>query len=505
MKVLYSLLLTLLLSRPLRAQDNYIATSPVSATPGARNVITGVQAGNTTMTGTDNTFVGYQAGQSNTTGQGNIFVGIGTGKSNKQGNYNTFLGINAGQKNISGTNNSFIGSGAGLNNTTGSTNAFIGNNAGYSNTGGYNNAFIGTEAGYSNTGGYNNAFIGTKSGFSNTGGYNNAFIGYVAGYSNTTGRNNAFIGYQAGVYNTEGIFNAFVGNQAGLNNTTGNANTFVGNDAGQKNTTGSDNTFVGSGAGLNNTTGQKNTYFGNDAGNNSKGDNNAFFGIKAGFDNTTGSNNTMLGFNTQPTSGTLQNTVAIGANATVARSNAIVLGDPANTSVAVGIGTNNPQFPLDVRGVIRLQNSGTIKFTHLLNPTLRNGMTDQFLTVNEEGETVLARHQLRIDNVNQWSDKVFAKGYALKSLAEIETHIQRHGHLPNVPSAVQVVKDGIDPAKMDATLLEKIEELTLYSIKQEKENQKLKARVAELAKGNQTSQQQIDELKALVKQLLEKK
>lgn len=79
--------------------------------------------------------------------------------------------------------------------------------------------------------------------------------------------------------------------------------------------------------------------------------------------------------------------------------------------------------------------------------------------------------KVEIASVNGWADYVFKKGYPLMSLAEVEKHIQDKGHLPNIPSADDVVKNGVDLGVMDARLLEKIEELTLYSIEQ---NKKLK-------------------------------
>ncbi|CAN5320112.1 hypothetical protein BH09BAC4_BH09BAC4_52000 [soil metagenome] len=91
--------------------------------------------------------------------------------------------------------------------------------------------------------------------------------------------------------------------------------------------------------------------------------------------------------------------------------------------MVVGIGTDSPQFPLDVRGNIRIQGNGTLKFSHLVNPKLRNGSTDQFLTVNEQGETVLARYRLQISDQNQWADRVFDSSYKLKPLAEVERQI----------------------------------------------------------------------------------
>ena len=70
---------------------------------------------------------------------------------------------------------------------------------------------------------------------------------------------------------------------------------------------------------------------------------------------------------------------------------------------------------------------------------------------------------------SNWPDYVFEENYDLKSLAEIEDFIQTEGHLPNIPSAEEVAEDGIALAKMNALLLEKIEELTLHMIRLEKE------------------------------------
>jgi len=76
---------------------------------------------------------------------------------------------------------------------------------------------------------------------------------------------------------------------------------------------------------------------------------------------------------------------------------------------------------------------------------------------------------------NVWADYVFNKDYKLDSLEEVEKHIAEKGHLPNMPSAAEVIVKGINVAEMDAKLMEKIEELTLYSIQQNKRIKKLEA------------------------------
>ncbi len=73
-----------------------------------------------------------------------------------------------------------------------------------------------------------------------------------------------------------------------------------------------------------------------------------------------------------------------------------------------------------------------------------------------------------------WSDFVFEDSYVLPTLNEVESYIQINKHLPAVPSEQMVINEGIDLGEMDAILLQKIEELTLYTIEQQKEIQQLK-------------------------------
>jgi len=83
-----------------------------------------------------------------------------------------------------------------------------------------------------------------------------------------------------------------------------------------------------------------------------------------------------------------------------------------------------------------------------------------------------------------WPDFVFAKDYVLPTLQETEKHIREKGHLPGIPSAAEVEKNGIELGDMNKKLLQKIEELTLYLIEMKKENetkhQKLQAEINQL-------------------------
>ncbi|MDR0207211.1 MAG: hypothetical protein LBI45_08160 [Bacteroidales bacterium] len=68
-----------------------------------------------------------------------------------------------------------------------------------------------------------------------------------------------------------------------------------------------------------------------------------------------------------------------------------------------------------------------------------------------------------------WPDYVFAKDYKLLPLSEVEEFIDKNQHLPNVPSAVEVENNGIQLGEMNAILIRKVEELTLYVLDLQKQ------------------------------------
>jgi hypothetical protein len=160
----------------------------------------------------------------------------------------------------------------------------------------------------------------------------------------------------------------------------------------------------------------------------------------------------------------LERASALGYNAKVSVDDGLVLGD--TTLVKVGIGLSNPRYRLDVKGVFNMRtayNSPAFKIND------RN-----FLELDEKGLFVLNSFKMKYENENQWSDKVFDKTYKLMSLQEVSKFINENKHLPNVPSAQEVVKNGVSIDEMVSKLLEKVEELTLYTIQQQKEIEDLK-------------------------------
>jgi len=180
---------------------------------------------------------------------------------------------------------------------------------------------------------------------------------------------NATTSYNLGgdmfAYGSSSNKNAFLG-FAGNSTTTGGSNTGSGMGALAADTTGGGNTASGYNALLNNTSGAFNTATGDTSlAGNVTGAYNSALGYLAGqavggasFYN----NNTFIGAGAAGTtsSGLLTNATAVGSNAEVAESNALVLGAitgvNGGTSVNVGIGTTTPQFPLDVNGTINTAN-----------------------------------------------------------------------------------------------------------------------------------------------------
>ncbi len=83
--------------------------------------------------------------------------------------------------------------------------------------------------------------------------------------------------------------------------------------------------------------------------------------------------------------------------------------------------------------------------------------------------------ELRVRNSASWPDYVFEADYQLPSLQEVQQHIAEKGHLPGIPSAAEVsAQGGMEVGEMQRLLLEKVEQLTLYTIETDKQNTQLR-------------------------------
>ncbi len=108
----------------------------------------------------------------------------------------------------------------------------------------------------------------------------------------------------------------------------------------------------------------------------------------------------------------------------------------------IGVGTDNPKNKLDVAGTIRAT-------------------------------------EVKVEAL-PWADFVFNENYKLRSLEEVKAHIEEHKHLPDIPSEADVKENGVSLGEMQAKLLQKIEELTLYVIKQDEKNKALEKEIQSL-------------------------
>jgi len=82
--------------------------------------------------------------------------------------------------------------------------------------------------------------------------------------------------------------------------------------------------------------------------------------------------------------------------------------------------------------------------------------------------------------VTGWADYVFDPNYVLPPLPELEKHIRRNKHLPDIPAEAEIVRDGLDMGEMQQKQMKKIEELTLYLIEQNKKMEKQQQVILEL-------------------------
>lgn len=95
--------------------------------------------------------------------------------------------------------------------------------------------------------------------------------------------------------------------------------------------------------------------------------------------------------------------------------------------------------------------------------------SDELLTVNG----IIHAREIKVDLNTNLADYVFNSDYNLMSLPEVEKYVKENKHLPEIPSATEVQKNGLSVGEMQNKLLQKIEELTLYVIEQQKRIEQL--------------------------------
>lgn len=135
----------------------------------------------------------------------------------------------------------------------------------------------------------------------------------------------------------------------------------------------------------------------------------------------------------------------------------------------------------------------TVKMAILGNGNIGIGTVSPSAKLSVNGDIVAKK--LTITQTG-WSDYVFEKEYKLRSLQNLETFIKEKKHLPEVPAASEVEMKGVNVADMQALLLKKVEELTLYVIAQGKKIEELQQRSTSQQKEIKQQDQTIQKLNA---------
>jgi len=190
----------------------------------------------------------------------------------------------------------------------------------------------------------------------------------------------------------------------------------------------------------------------------------------------------------------------------------------------IGIGTESPQAKLDVVGSLKAQSlnitnnlsassanitgkiyasgfenthSATTDWNRANRLTVNRDLTKALVVTNSGtnqdvfivyGNGVLSTKKIFTEKIevtltaldHYWYDHVFYPDYELRSLSELEQYIKQNHRLPEIPSAQEVLENGLDLGEMQGKLLLKIEELTLYTIEQQKLIEGLEKRLLEI-------------------------
>ena len=134
-------------------------------------------------------------------------------------------------------------------------------------------------------------------------------------------------------------------------------------------------------------------------------------------------------------------------------------------------------WPIPYRFMVK---NGASKFEGAVYVDTNIGIGTANFTDGADTYRLSVKGKVRAEEVkvyNTWADYVFSPAYELPTLKQVESYITQNGHLPNVPSAKEITEKGLPLGEMAKIQQEKIEELTLYLIQQNKEIEELKSQV----------------------------
>ncbi|MDX2302816.1 MAG: hypothetical protein NW226_08450 [Microscillaceae bacterium] len=367
-------------------------------------------------------------------------------------------------------------------------NLTLGRSINYSSTTGISNTSVGSNAGKNITSGYHNDNFGAFAGPSITTGYQNNNFGGASGYYITTGYQNNNYGYSAGNENVSGFLNSNFGHQAGKS-LTGNGNVTLGANAGMANANLNYSVLIGYNAGYDadaSTSDIKSTKPFFMVNNSASNENPLLFGY---FVDTDDYNSTADPNASRYGTGSIRmaqlgiNTHELVDSCALTVGGAVHIGpkdNDANTSFSAA----NTKYYKDY---LLWVEKGIVSEDYAIVPKA------DWADAPADGDGSIIQM-----SEDRWGDFVFGDNYDLISLKELEEFINKNKHLPGIPSAEEIVKQGYSLSKMNKNFIVKIEELTLYTIEQDK---KIKALELQLTQYESLAK----EVEALKKQMKGKK
>lgn len=171
-----------------------------------------------------------------------------------------------------------------------------------------------------------------------------------------------------------------------------------------------------------------------------------------------------------------------------------------HSGLLYGGGWLTPEFYISQKDHFRDGNGNYIhepEFTITTNGNVGIGTRtpDAKLAVNG----IIHSKEVKVD-LTGWPDYVFDEDHYLPTLEEVEKHIKQKGHLINIPSAKEVEENGIELGEMNKLLLEKIEELMLYTLNQERKIKDQDIQIQLLKKQNQRLLKMEEKINNLIKE-----
>ncbi|MEN0052365.1 MAG: hypothetical protein AAGC65_01785 [Mucilaginibacter sp.] len=193
----------------------------------------------------------------------------------------------------------------------------------------------------------------------------------------------------------------------------------------------------------------------------------------------------------------------------------------------VGVGKSNPAYTLDVNGVVNTNqyftSTGGVYTSNTSNGfnsaagaaylSFRSNNVDSRMVIDPTGNVGIGTTDpkgyklavngsmiataVTVKTYGTWPDYVFKKNYDLRSLTEVKNYINNNQHLPEIPSAEEITKEGINLGEMNKLLLKKVEELTLYLIEKDEKETRQKATIDKQGR-------RIDRLEQQLRQLISK-